>query len=245
MFPSGALPDMQESGFLSKLDDLNGGGWYRSDFTIKKPSFRTRWSRRSVDTGSEDGAVLLWLAPALPEAEKDFVGAELQRQRATRYGRYEVVMTPAQGEGVISSFFTYTGPYFGNRHNEIDFEFLGRDTTKVWVNRFADGKKLPGQWIELGFDAAADPHLYAIEWAEDSLTWFADGKELLRISAQDTAIPSVAQKIYLNIWGGAEGQRNWSGLAPPDMVAAARYYCVSYRPPGDPGRQCSDLPAPK
>lgn len=243
--PSGTLAEMQDNGFLSRMDDLTGGGWYISDFSIKKPTFRTGWSRNAVETDPEDGAVLLWLAPASPEAGKDFAGAELQRRRMTLYGRYEVIMTPARGEGVISSFFTYTGPYFGRRHNEIDFEFLGRDTTKAWINRFADGKKLPGQWVELGFDAADGPHLYAFEWTADSLAWFADGRELLRVSAPGTAIPNIPQKIYLNIWGGAEGQRNWSGVAPGDMVAAARYYCVSYRPLGAPGRQCSDLPVPQ
>src|SRR6056297_2922029 len=99
--------------------------------------------------------------PARPErCEQDFVGAEVQRSRRTHFGHYEVVMRAARGHGVISSFFTYTGPYFGDPHEEIDFEFLGRDPTKVWLNRFYDGEKLPGQWIELGFDASEAPHLY-------------------------------------------------------------------------------------
>ncbi|QBR38579.1 glycosyl hydrolase family protein (plasmid) [Leisingera sp. NJS201] len=242
VLPSWAASEIQDSGFLSRMDDLDSGGWYISDFSVKKPSFRTGWSRTAVETGPEDGAVLLSLAPAPPETGKDFQGGELQWRQATRYGRYEVVMTAARGEGVISSFFTYTGPYFDDPHNEIDFEFLGRDTTKAWVNRFTDGKKLPGQWIGLGFDAAAGPHVYAFEWTEDSLAWFADGKELLRITGKEAEIPSRPQKIYLNIWGGAEAQRDWSGFAPNGIRAVARYYCVSYRPLGALGQQCSDLP---
>ena len=49
--------------------------------------------------------------------------AALDAKAATGYGRYEVVMTAAKGNGIISSFFTYTGPYFGDPHDEIDFEF--------------------------------------------------------------------------------------------------------------------------
>lgn len=212
--------------------------WFVSDFNIKKPSFRTGWSRKSVRV--KDGALELVLRPSRGQRSKDFVGAELQRRPTSLYGRYEVIMTPARGEGVISSFFTYTGPYFGTQHDEIDFEFLGRDTTKVWLNRFVDGQKLPGQWLDLGFDAAEAPHLYAFEWTPEAITWSVDGRELLKVSAEDTALPTTPSKIYFNIWAGGEKQKDWSGVAPDDMQAAARYYCISHRRMGSDMPQCSD-----
>jgi beta-glucanase (GH16 family) len=216
--------------------------WFVSDFAIQKESFRTRWSRQAVRI--IDGALVLPLLPAPEDDAKDFIGSEVQRRQRTLYGRYEVEMTAARGEGVISSFFTYTGPYFGDPHDEIDFEFLGRDTTKVWVNRFVDGENLPGQWIDLGFDAAEGPHLYAFEWSPEEIVWFAEGRELLRISADEMAIPSRPSKIYINIWAGNQWQRGWSGMAPDDQMAQARYYCLSYQPLGAETRQCSDRDAP-
>ncbi|MCL6285629.1 family 16 glycosylhydrolase [Ruegeria sp. 2012CJ41-6] len=229
-------------GFFSRLNDLDSKDWFVSNFRIKNPSFRTGWSRSAVWSNPADGALILSLSPTVSGANKDFVGGEVQRRQPTSYGHYEIVMTAARGEGVISSFFTYTGPYFGNPHDEIDFEFLGRDTTKVWVNRFVGGKKLPGQWLDLGFDASEDPHLYSFDWQPDSLTWSVDGRELLRVTADEVDIPALPQKIYINIWGGAEGQRNWSGVAPRAARAQARYYCMSYRPLGASTRRCSDLP---
>jgi len=229
-------------GFISDLKDLSPREWYVSTYKVKQESFRTLWSRDAVDYDPEDGALVLTLSPALPSTGKYHKSGEIQRRMPTSYGSYEVVMTAARGDGIISSFFTYTGPYFKNPHNEIDFEFLGRDTTKVWVNRFADGQKLPGQWLDLGFDAAEGPHLYRFDWQPDSLTWYVDGRELLHITADETEIPSTPQKIYFNVWGGGKGQADWSGTAADNIRTSARYYCISYRPPEDDGPQCSDRP---
>lgn len=121
----------------------------------------------------------------------------------------------------------------------------GRDTTKVWLNRFVDGQKLPGRWLDLGFDAADGPHLYRLDWLPDRLIWSIDGKEFMRVTAEEADIPQHAQKIYLNIWASGPGQAAWSGDAPADTQAEAHYYCVSYVPAGAEGPMCSDAPLPK
>ncbi len=228
------------SGFLSRMGDLASPAWFVSNFTIKSPGFRTAWRRKAIYFDFENESVVLNLLPAEEKVGKDFIGSELQRRKRTHFGRYEVIMIPAKGEGVISSFFTYTGAQQKTAHDEIDIEFLGRDTRKIWVNRFADGKKLPGRWIDLGFDAAEAPHLYAFDWQPDSLTWFVDGVEILRVTSAEFEIPQLPQKVYINLWGGANAQRDWSGVAPKDTQASAHYYCLSYRPKGDTGAQCSD-----
>ncbi len=235
--PASAAP---EGAFLSQKTDLGTpGAWFIANFAVKRDSFRTAWKSSAVERG-DDGSLALWLVPAPDESQKDFFGAEVQRSERTHFGRYEVVMQAARGVGVISSFFTYTGPYFGDSHDEIDFEFLGIDTTKVWLNRFVDGKNLPGQWTELGFDAAEAPHIYTLDWLPDRLVWSVDGRELLRVTEAEAAIPQIPQRIYLNIWGGGPGQEGWSGEAPGDMRANAVYHCLSYRPPESEAPMCSD-----
>lgn len=233
-------PGAPEAAFLSWMDDLDDDSkWFISNFAIKRDSFRTAWKSRSV-VRDEDGGISLWLVPAPEESRKHFFGAEIQRSKRTHFGRYEVVMTAASGHGVISSMFTYTGAYFGDPHEEIDFEFLGRDTTKVWLNRFVDGQKLPGRWVDLGFDAAEKPHLYTLDWLPDRLVWSVDGRELLRVTSEEAAIPQIPQRIYLNIWGGGPGQAQWSGEAPGDTRTRARYYCLSYRSVESDAAMCSD-----
>ena len=232
-----------EGAFLSRFDEAGPlpEGWRISHFSVGPSHYQTIWRRQSVRLGGSEGAPLeLWLHPAPPEAQKNFLGGEVQRARRTHFGHYEVEMQAARGDGVISSFFTYTGPYFGDPHDEIDFEFLGRDTTKVWINRFAKGKRLPGRWIDLGFDAAAAPHLYALDWFPDRLVWYVDGREILRIEAPEHAIPDIPGRIYVNIWTGGPDQALWSGVAPPDTKSVASYHCISYRRPGEDAPMCSD-----
>lgn len=224
---------------ITEAEGFKQGDWFTSDFARKHAAFRTAWRRKQLQI-SDAGEIILRLSPADRNSDKDFFGGELQRTPYSHFGRYEVVMTAARGEGVISTFFTYAGPYFNEPHDEIDFEFLGKDTTKVWITRFADGQRLPGQWVELGFDAAEAPHLYAFEWTPERIVWYADGRELLRVEAADKPIPQTPGRVYINIWGGGEKQAKWSGVAPKQSHAIARYQCLSYVPTGGSGQQCSD-----
>ncbi|WP_343411109.1 family 16 glycosylhydrolase [Candidatus Amarolinea dominans] len=65
--------------------------------------------------------------------------------------------------GTVTAFFTYTGPNDNNPNDEIDIEILGRDPTRLQVNYFTQGVGGHETWIDLGFDAAAAFHTYAIE----------------------------------------------------------------------------------
>ncbi|WP_138470276.1 family 16 glycosylhydrolase [Poseidonocella sp. HB161398] len=240
--------------FIYQFDEFpSASSWYASDFAMKRESFRTNWNPENLSL-TEDRALQLGLWPTAdadgtPDlgagALKHFQGAELQRKEKTHFGTYEVVMTAARGDGLISAFFTYTGPYFKDPHDEIDFEFLGRDTTKVWLTRFVDGENLPGRWIDLGFDAADARHIYTLEWLPDRLVWYADQRELMRVTEDEAPIPQTAQRIYFSIWAGGPAQSDWSGNAPDDARGRARVYCVSYRPAGqETSPMCSDEPLP-
>lgn len=233
-----------EGAFLSRFDE--GGplpeGWRISNFPVGPSHYRTAWTRNAVIGGRPGEPLALQLYPAPAEAQKDFLGGEVQRVRRTHYGYYEVEMQAGRGDGVISSFFTYTGPYFGDPHDEIDFEFLGRDTTKVWVNRFARGERLPGEWIDLGFDAADGTNIYALDWLPDRIIWYANGNEIHRVEAADRTLPNIPGRIYINIWTGGRAQVDWSGQADPDTKSVATYLCISYRPQGEDAPMCSDRP---
>ncbi len=232
--------EMQLSGFVSHSDDLQSEKWYVSRYENQAAWIDTAWSRDAVRYDIEDNALVLNLYPSIDETVKRFEGGEVQRTGQSSFGRYEVVMTAARGEGVISSFFTYTGPHFDAPHDEIDIEFLGGDTTQVLLGIFVNGERLSVRTVSLGFDAADEPHLYAFEWLPDSLTWYAEGRELLRVTSQYTPIPSNPQKIFANIWVSGKEHNDWSGRAPKNLRTEARYYCVSYRPLEDDTIQCSN-----
>lgn len=235
-------------GFIQTFDDISfRKDWWFADFDHGGERFVTGWRRKmaSVElpiSGKADlgGALTLRLEPSTGEGEKAFWGAEAQRSGEHLYGDYEVIMQAGRGPGVISAFFTYTGPYFKDPHDEIDVEILGKDTTSMFINLFADGKHLPGRSVPLGFDAADSPNLYRFEWREDSVTWYANGKELLHVTSDEAVIPSTPGKLFVSIWMGAPWQKSWSGFGDPQTRTSATFHCISFRPVGDTRTSCSE-----
>ena len=236
-----------------------GDQWWTAQYDHPADWFRTAWRDSGVAVATD--GLRLSLEPTPPDkiadvamlagddgtllaeglTNKPFTSGQVQRRRWYGYGRYEVIMQPAAGHGLISAFYLYTGPYFGDSHEEIDIEFLGRDTTRVYLNRFRDAQPLADPvWVDLGFDSAEQPRLYGFEWREDALIWFAGDTELFRITDPDQ-IPRPPAKIYLDLWTGGKGQADWAGVATPDMTGDALFQCASYSPPHRDTPQCSDL----
>ncbi len=171
---------------------------------------------------------------------KRHTGAEMHVNGTHHYGRYEVVMQPARGEGLVSAFFTFTGPMHGTPKDEIDIEFTGRDTTRVQLNYFTSGKSYGGAWIELPYDAADHLQLYAFEWDPDEIRFFI-GDQLVHVADGKTlAIPSHAGSAMFSLWAAHPRLAGWTGPIRYEEGASATFHCVSYAPPGDWGARCSD-----
>lgn len=202
--------------------------WRISEYAHPGGWMHTRWDRESVEWRAP-GALTLRLKPEESAAGngKSFASGEALRRKRTHFGRYEVVMQAAKGTGLNSAFFTYTGPHRNDPHDEIDFEFLGKDTTKVWLNYYVDGKPQIKGPFPLGFDAAEAAHHYVFEWDETSIRWYADGRLLHAIGPEDPPPPQSPQQIYLSLWAGSP---QWLGRAAPDTDARAIYHCVAFTP---------------
>lgn len=156
-----------------------------------------------------------------------YAGAEYRTRKFYGYGRYEVSMKPIKNDGVVSSFFTYTGPTDKNPWDEIDIEFLGKDTTIVQFNYFTSGRGNHEYIHELGFDASEAFHTYAFEWHEDKIVWFVDGVEVYTATNN---IPKTRGKIMMNAWCG-KGVDAWlKAFDPSNMPLTAEYEWFSYTP---------------
>lgn len=214
--------------------------FYQSHFDFGGERMVTGYRRDRITYDAGRKELVLSLAPAPDGEEKDFWGAEVQRDGGHGYGDYEVVMQPAKASGVVSSFFTYTGGQFDDPHHEIDIEFLGKDTTKLYANLFYEGEQMPGRYIPLGFDAAEGLHLYRFEWRPEGVRWFADGSEIFYAAASETPIPSFRGKLFASIWAVTEPQAPWAGAVDPATNVKARYACMSFVPVGSNGQECHD-----
>ncbi|MEM9670235.1 MAG: family 16 glycosylhydrolase [Pseudomonadota bacterium] len=212
--------------------------WYRSDFDMVDLPPQVGWSADHVTFAND--AAHLWITDK-PSPTNPYTSGEYQKRGWYGFGRYEVVMKAAQGSGLVSSFFTHTGNYFGDPHDEIDFEFLGKDTRRVWLNWFNDGIVGESKWHRLSFDAAEDFHLYAFEWTPETIRWHVDGELIYERPEGSLPVPVTPGRIIVNLWTGREAQYKWHGEPDFEFGSNASYQCVSYQSPDDrESPQCSD-----
>ncbi len=156
------------------------------------------------------GGAVLWLQPE-ESAERKFTSGNIATKDVPDaqflYGRFETVMKPAKAAGVLTAFFLYRfDPW-----QEIDMEFLGRDTSKILLNVYYNpgeegdlynyGYRGTPVLIDLGFDAADDFHRYAIEWDAEEIRWFVDDTLIhRRVSGRPTPIPHLPMRFHANMW---------------------------------------------
>ena len=233
-FANGANPDV-----LFESD-----GWSNGDV------FNVVWKKNNVvyengimRLGITEEKATAWLNDA--EVEFKYTAGEARTQNYYHYGDYAVSMKPSANPGTASTFFTCTGNYdtkylldetgdylldengqrIGqpNPHDEIDIEFLGKDTTHVQFNFFVDGKGGNEYMHDLGFDASEDFHIYGYRWTETSITWFVDGEPVYMVTTDTSVkeagnvrivekIPQTPGRILTNYWCGNERAVGWMGL---------------------------------
>lgn len=234
-----AEPVKAAEAFIDRFEsDLDASGWRASEYGHPGQWLDTRWAKRQLDR-PEGGGLQISLEPDF-RTNKGFASGEVRRKKPTHYGRYEAVLQAVRGSGLNTAFFVYTGPHRNDPKDEIDFEILGRDTTRVFVNAFVDGKKLKGTSVPLGFDAAAGQNLYALEWSADAIKWYGNGQLLYELTTADGPLPTTPGQVYLSLWAGHSSLKDWLGLADPATTGEALYTCVSFVPIGGTGAQCSD-----
>lgn len=169
-----------------------------------------------------------------------FSAAEMQSRKTYSYGRYETILQPAEGSGLVTAFFTYTGPWFGDPHDEIDIEFLGKDLTQIHFNYFRNGKTFQPATFDLPFNAGEAPHLYAFEWRPDGITWFVDGEPYYATVPGDPGLPVTAGNAMFSAWSGKPSMERWHGKPTFPDGAGTLVTCVSFTPLGHDTPSCSD-----
>ena len=196
---------------------------FESDGWTNGSVFNVVWAKENVKYGTD--AMHLGIKAEektvwVDDAEKtySYTAGEARTALHYGYGDFEVSMKPAKKAGTASTFFTCTGPYDtdleGNpqKHDEIDIEFLGKDTTKVQFNYFVNGQGGHEHMYNLGFDASKEYHTYGFRWTKDYIVWFVDGKPVYKVEASDTnVLPSAPGRMLMNYWCGTKDAEGWMG----------------------------------
>ncbi|MBR1862832.1 MAG: glycoside hydrolase family 16 protein [Ruminococcus sp.] len=199
---SAAEPEDEHPGYTLYGDFTKGESdkFMASDGWSNGNMFNCTWKKDNIKF--EDGVMKMTIDKNYFD---EYTAGEYRTSDFYGYGLYEVSMRPIKNNGVVSSFFTYTGPTDNNPWDEIDIEFLGKDTTIVQFNYFTNGKGNHEHIHELGFDASERFHTYGFSWEKDSITWYVDG-EAVYTATED--IPSTPGKLMMNVWNGL-GVDSW------------------------------------
>ncbi len=235
------------------LTVCNDGNWYCANgYANGNPNFDVFWKQQQMTIGG--GTMTLNLQPCTPLnscSNETYEAAELQSNCYFGYGVYEAKIKPAEGSGLITSFFTYTGPGSPDnaaRQDEIDIEIFGRpgtdlgcasNETAVQTNYFVDGQENPATHC---IPSLSTSRLYKFEWRASGIEWWADkgGDGTYdpgdRLRTQPTGpLPVLPGKIMANMWAGDAtnpltvtwmGAFSWNAQPPP----VATYDLIRYTP---------------
>ncbi|KAB8259095.1 concanavalin A-like lectin/glucanase domain-containing protein [Aspergillus pseudonomiae] len=133
------------------------------------------------------------------------------------FGKVEVVMKAAPGQGIVSSIVLESSAL-----DEIDWEALGGDTTQIQTNYFGKGDTSSydrATFVNMA-SPQADYHTYTIDWNKDQTTWAVDGNIVRTLNYNDakggTRYPQTPMRLRLGIWAGgdpgnAQGTIQWAG----------------------------------
>jgi GR25 family glycosyltransferase involved in LPS biosynthesis len=153
----------------------------------------------------EEGARLV--IEAMEAGLRPYRSGAFASVRSFAYGRIEAEIKAAPGSGLVTGFFLHRG----TPRQEIDIELVGSDPRRMLINVYFnpgdDGAAMGFGYrgspcrIDLGFDATAAFHLYAIDWRPDRITWLVDGQVVHeRVSWDPTPIPHLGMRVHANLW---------------------------------------------
>jgi GR25 family glycosyltransferase involved in LPS biosynthesis len=138
---------------------------------------------------------------------RGFTSGALCSRHEYRYGRFVAKVRPARVPGLITGVFLHRN----SPRQEIDIEFVGKDTSEMLVNVFYNpgledarmeyGYRGTPALIDLGFDASEDFHEYTVEWTSTAIRWSVDGRLVYeRLEWDPTPIPHLPMQFHFNLW---------------------------------------------
>jgi hypothetical protein len=180
------------------------------------------------------------------------VGTLLASTYYVWYGKICAKLSTAQGKGVVTAFILMS-----DVKDEIDFEWVGVDTTHVQSNYYSQGVTVytNGKNLTIPDSNSVDTmHEYCIDWKEDTLEWTLNGKIQRTLERKGTwnpehgrfDYPQTPARVMLSLWPAglptnekgtiewAGGEIDWNSPYMTNGYYAARFAEVTvecYDPP--------------
>ncbi|AZO10057.1 glycosyl hydrolase family protein [Mesorhizobium sp. M3A.F.Ca.ET.080.04.2.1] len=230
LHPARAQDMTSAPSFVDNFTNLDRSRWYVSDGWSNGAHQNCIWSKDLVQLS--DGALSLGFEKRKLK-DREFACAEIQTKQRYGYGVYEARMKTDIGSGLNAAFFTYIGPQDKQPWDEIDFEVLTKDPSKVQVNSYIQGKPKNGKLVDVEGGADKGFNDYAFIWEKDRLRWYVNGKLVHEVTNPDE-LPTHPQKIFFSLWG-SDKLANWMGpFADPGRKLTMQVKRVAFTALGQP-----------
>lgn len=204
-------------------EEPNSNVFGPSDGYSNGDPFGCTWSKDNVSYDEDNGMNLF-----ISKKDDIYYGGEMKSLTPDGLflgGYFSTVMKPSEVNGTASTFFLYTD----DPHDEIDIEFLGKDTTKVQFNFFVNGEGGHEYWYDLGFDASEDFHTYGFYWDISKIIWYVDNQPVYEVIGD---VPSHMMRLYTNFWMGNKDNAGIMGwmeeIKDSDLPAMCSYKQINY-----------------
>jgi hypothetical protein len=179
------------------------------------------WNKTGIPTGSkvwekQNQGTIDWSEDAKGAKftiERSGDSPMVQSKFYMLFGRFEVIMKAAHGQGIVSSAILQSEAL-----DEIDWEFLGTNTTHVLTNYFGKGNTTS---FDRGKEYPMEPpqekfHNYTIDWTKDRIQWILDGEILRELLYKDAVggknFPQTPCNIRMGVWAGGDVANNDPGV---------------------------------
>ena len=155
---------------------------------------------------------------------QDCVGGQIYTNDAYLYGRFEVSMRSAPGNGIVSSFFLYNFDVNCNWpavNNEIDIEMTGNNQLVQFTTHYPSLMSYTNA-VDPVFNPHEGIHDYAIEWEPGIVRWFVEG-ELTYVQDQPYVNDLIhPMRIMMNLW--VSESIGWVGPWDPSIMPVDSEY---------------------
>jgi endo-1,3-1,4-beta-glycanase ExoK len=192
--------------FVDDFSSFDRARWYVADGWTNGAYQNCTWSKSLVRLS--DGMLTLGFEKRKLK-DRDFACAEIQTKQRYGYGVYEARMKTDTGSGLNAAFFSYIGPSDKQPWDEIDFEVLTKDTSKVQVHTYISGKPKNEKLVDVVGGTDKGFNDYGFVWEKDRLRFYVNGKLVQEIT-NPAELPTHSQKIFFSLWG-SDKLTSWMG----------------------------------